>query len=173
MSLAEGRSCNPSLLSLKYHTDPVSLFEEKAGDGGRSPDSALEQFRLCGFVEGNVRIQDNHDIGNPLRLCLVNDQSTVLRGTFPVDPLRIVPRNISAHTVELHSRSKGPGRNRPGPRTEMTRPELRTSDPFRSRHYRQHLRVRLSLDKVQLERVSRPKDHRPYGIVTPNRAAES
>src|SRR5207253_6510900 len=117
VSLAEGRSSNSSFLSLEYHTDSVSLFEEEADYGGRGPDTALEQFSLCSFVESNVRIEDNHDIGNPLRLCLVNDQSTMPRGSFPIDPLRIVPRNISSHTVEVHSRSKGPGRNRPGPRT--------------------------------------------------------
>src|SRR5713101_9822222 len=173
MSLAERWSSDSSLLSLQYHTNPVTLLEQEAGKRGCSPDSALEQFRLRRLVEGNVRIENDHNIGNPLRLRLVNDQSTVLRGSLPVDPLRIVSRNVSPHTVELRSRSKGPSRQYPGPRTEMTRTKLRTPDSFRPRYYRQHLRIRPSLYKVQPERIPRPNDYRPDRVVTSNRAGEA
>src|SRR6267143_647094 len=139
MSLAERWSSDSSLLSLQHHTNPITLLEKEAGKRGCSPDSALEQFRLRRLIERNVRIQNDHNIGNPLRLRLVNDKSTVPRGSLPVDPLRIVPRNISPHAIKLRSRSKGPSRQYPRPRTEMTRTKLHTPDPFRPRHYRQHL----------------------------------
>src|SRR5437899_6266362 len=122
MPLTERGSSNPSLLSLQYHTNPVALSEEETGKGGPGPDSALEQLRLRSLVERDIRIKNDHDIRNPLSLHLVSDQSTVPRGSFPVDPLRIISSNISPHTVKLHSRSKSPGRNNSRPRTEMTRP---------------------------------------------------
>src|SRR3989442_323681 len=46
MSLAERRNSDPSLLSLQYHANPVTLLEEEAGKRGCSPDTALKQLRL-------------------------------------------------------------------------------------------------------------------------------
>src|SRR3989442_11727007 len=139
MPLPERGSGNSSLLSLQYHTNPVALSEEEACERGCSPASALEQLRLCSLVESNIGVEDDHNIGNPLRLRLVGDQPPVPRGSFPVNPLRIIPSNVTPHTVKLCSRAKGPGRNCPRPRTEMTRSQFCAPDPLGPGHYRQHL----------------------------------